>query len=388
MNTERSLAHIEEITEICPIQGKDRIVTAKVLGWSVVIGKDEFRVGDKVVYIEIDSRLNTNIEVFAALKRDADKYGFALIKTRKFGDVFSQGICFRVPKEHANSKPGTDLTAFLNKEKDGNALAIIHNEEYADRKAEWERPVRKKPKFLKWKRVLYRLFPRLKREKKGPPSPYDIGVSKTDEERIQNRVELFERLRAEQVVLVATEKIDGQSFTAHMDAKGKVYVASRNIPLYFADALREKQSETYAKSTWQAAFDKYGIKAVLEDIQTERKAPATIQGELIGRNIQGNPYKIAEGGVQLRVFNIVIDGKKVPFHEMEEICLKHGLETVPYIGAYTIEKELSIEEFIAKSDGPSAVNKEVIREGIVYRTEDYRLSFKVISNRFLLKRGE
>ena len=70
MNTERSLAHIETIINIQPIPDADRIVLAKVLGWNVVVGKDEFQAGDKVVYIEIDSRLNTKFEPFAFLTKD------------------------------------------------------------------------------------------------------------------------------------------------------------------------------------------------------------------------------------------------------------------------------------------------------------------------------
>ena len=55
---ERALAHVEQIVDIQPIPNADRIEVATVLGWKVVIAKhDEFKVGDKVIYIEIDSKL-------------------------------------------------------------------------------------------------------------------------------------------------------------------------------------------------------------------------------------------------------------------------------------------------------------------------------------------
>jgi len=390
MNKERSLAHIEIITDIRPIPDKDRIVLAKVLGWNVVIGKDEFKEGDKVVYVEIDSRLNTKYEMFGLLAKDADRYGFALIKTRKFGDSYSQGICFRVPQEYAKLREGTDLTKLLNKGKEDNDLRIIHNEEYAERKADWDKPWKKETKLSFWKRILYRLFPKRRkaRKKEKVPSPYDIGVTKTDEERIQNLVELFEDLKSRRAELTMTEKLDGQSFTAHIDASGKIYVASRNVPLFYAHSRRTKQSATYGGSTWYHAFERYGLKEGLKRMLDEHKAPVTVQGELIGCHIGTNHYKITTEDVTLKVFSVRVDGKRLPFGEMEGMCKRHGLETVPFLGTMTMPADMTMDEFIAMSDGASVLNGNVPREGIVYRTQDYRTSFKAISNRFLVKRGE
>ena len=60
----RQLASIKVISDIAPIEGKDRIVLATVDGWRVIVKKDEFRVGDKCVYIEIDSALlNEHLKV-------------------------------------------------------------------------------------------------------------------------------------------------------------------------------------------------------------------------------------------------------------------------------------------------------------------------------------
>ena len=48
---DRALAHIERIRSIEAIEGADRIEKATILGWQVVIKKNEFNVGDLVVYI-------------------------------------------------------------------------------------------------------------------------------------------------------------------------------------------------------------------------------------------------------------------------------------------------------------------------------------------------
>ena len=55
----RKLAHIEYITDIQPIPKADLIAVATVLGWKVVVKKGEFKVGDKVVYVEVDSIMTT-----------------------------------------------------------------------------------------------------------------------------------------------------------------------------------------------------------------------------------------------------------------------------------------------------------------------------------------
>ena len=47
----RTLASIQRIFEIVPIEGADRIELAKVLGWQVVVKKGQFKPGDLCVYI-------------------------------------------------------------------------------------------------------------------------------------------------------------------------------------------------------------------------------------------------------------------------------------------------------------------------------------------------
>jgi hypothetical protein len=46
------------------------------------------------------------------------------------------------------------------------------------------------------------------------------------------------------------------------------------------------------------------------------------------------------------------------------------------------------KKLIELADGPSVLNKETKREGVVYRNFDNTLSFKVISNAFLLKQKD
>ena len=40
---ERKLASIQIINDLKPIEGKDRILQANILGWSLIVGKDDFK---------------------------------------------------------------------------------------------------------------------------------------------------------------------------------------------------------------------------------------------------------------------------------------------------------------------------------------------------------
>lgn len=82
----RKLAHVEKIASIQPIDGADRIEVATVLGWQVVVKKDEFKVGDLCIYIEIDSVL-PEIEDFEFLRDKKFR-----IKTQKLRGQISQGL--------------------------------------------------------------------------------------------------------------------------------------------------------------------------------------------------------------------------------------------------------------------------------------------------------
>ena len=86
----RNLAHIETIDWISPIEGKDRIVLAGILGWTVIVQKADFAVGDKVVFCEIDSVFPEKPE-FEFLRKNNFR-----IKTMKMAGVLSQGICFPI----------------------------------------------------------------------------------------------------------------------------------------------------------------------------------------------------------------------------------------------------------------------------------------------------
>ena len=159
--------------------------------------------------------------------------------------------------------------------------------------------------------------------------------------------------------------------------------------LYYSKGRKKIKSETYEGSAWQIIDAKYTMLEKLKAIKVKLGAESVlIQGEAIGNKIQGNPYKFPENEYALRVFNIKINGGIIPFADMEKLCSDFGLEIVPYEGEYIVGADETMESFVARSDGKSVLCADAVREGLVYRSADYKLSFKAVSNVYLLKKGE
>jgi RNA ligase (TIGR02306 family) len=209
-----------------------------------------------------------------------------------------------------------------------------------------------------------------------PPIPAELSgiakgsfpnfIQKTDEERIQNLTEVFQNFKKS--MFYVTEKLDGSSATYYMN-NGVFGVCSRNLELL----------ENEGNSFWKLAR-----KLDLENKMKVFGKNICLQGELIGEGIQGNPYKLK--GQHVYFFNgFDIDEQKYfTLQEFLEIANQFQIETVPMI---TTEFSLpeTLDELLLFADGSSTLNPNSKREGVVIRNHQRTISFKVISNNFLLK---
>ena len=75
MNNEdiRKIVSFKTVEKIKPIENADAIELVCFGGWQVVVKKGEFKVGDKVIYFEIDSFLPKGIKQFAFLVEKSSK---------------------------------------------------------------------------------------------------------------------------------------------------------------------------------------------------------------------------------------------------------------------------------------------------------------------------
>jgi hypothetical protein len=109
----------------------------------------------------------------------------------------------------------------------------------------------------------------------------------------------------------------------------------------------------------------------------------SIQGELIGESVQGNLYKLK--GQTVKFFNLFdIDSQEYYSLESFKKTLKElALTTVPILET-SFKLPETINELLLMANGKSELNSNLDREGLVIRSFDRKISFKVISNNFLL----
>ena len=371
---ERNLAHVEIIESITPIKGADKIEVVRVLGWECVVKKDEFKVGDKIIYIEVDSIL-------------PDKPEFEFLRDRKFrvktiklkGQV-SQGLV--IPVEGSMPFPsklqvGQDVTEFLGITK---YLSPSEKEEFLQQERKIANEKNKLKKFM-MRYSWFRKFFLSKKQKSGFP----YWISKTDEERIQNIPKILEQFKDYNVYV--TEKIDYQSatFTGKLVPKFEG-ILGKMFPIKeykFIVCSRNLENTNKNSLYWQIA-KKYNIEEVLK-----KNPNLTIQGEQGDSTVQGNKYNLTSP--KMWVFNIIDHEKNYHFNreEMIKFCSKYSLDIVPLLYTRKLsECGTTVEELVNFSKGKSLINPKIDREGIVIRCiEDGKklLSFKVINPDFLLK---
>ncbi len=374
---DRKLVSVQRITSLSPIEGADKIQKATILGWEcVVANKDNFKVGDMIVYCEVDSIL-------------PDRPEFEFLRDRKFriktirlkGQV-SQGIVFPLsvlPQAAFNIlkyREGQDVTDILGVRKYDPQAELEKKE--TDRLASIDK--NRMDRFLKrykWYRNLI-----LKPTKK----PFPAFISKTDEDRVQLIPDACEKWKG--VPFEVTEKIDGQSATYFcipnprkglFQKKWIFGVCSRNFQL-----LKEDNS-----SYWTIA-KRLDLKNRMIKCCGVTKSGIILQGEIIGSKIQGNKYN--RNGYEFYLFNAIYYSKGknqvCPQPQQTYLASEMGLSTVPWLKTdYMLP--YTIAECVNFAKGNSMLcSNPVLREGIVVRNYAKGISFKVINPDFLLKNEE
>lgn len=111
---ERKLAFVAEIKDLKPHPKTDSLEIASVLGWKSIVPKGQYRLDQKIVFIEKDSKLPRSDWCPPDLRGRT-------IKQFKILGVISEGLILTVPG--IDSLPlGKDLTCELNIEKTGNEV--------------------------------------------------------------------------------------------------------------------------------------------------------------------------------------------------------------------------------------------------------------------------
>lgn len=384
---ERALAHVEYVHDINKIEGADAIELVHVLGWTLIAKIGEFKEGDKCVYIEIDSQVDTTMPCFEFL---ASKGGrIKTLKLNKFG-VVSQGIAMPLSSfgwDPNKYKEGQDVTKELKIHKYENPeekrLAKEGRDLRVDRVSSRYKKFMKTnlAKFIMKHKTLRKIFLSIFGGKRIKPKAWPDFISKTDEIRIENVPFRLE----DKSPLEVTEKLDGTSTTFFIKKKTKdkyeFGVCSRNVR-----QLDRDQACYHDYNIYWAMADKYKVEVALNKLAEKYSYPEYIvlQGESIGA-VQGNPYKLKED--DFYAFNLIINGKKIDSVKGKEIIADYGIKWVPILDTNFICPD-TMEEMKKLATAKSVINPSVLREGCVYRNAENTISFKNVSNEYLLKHNQ
>lgn len=383
---QRELAYIVKIDEIKPIPNYDRVEHARVGGWWVIVKKDQFKVGDPAIYIEVDSRVPEK-EPFMFLEKRNFK-----VKTLKMCKVISQGLLMAF-EDFGWKEDKYEIGTFLTKELEITYASDEDNKRKAASVDKYKKMAQRRPSIFKkpwarwlmrheWGRRLMFFFFGKKKDKKGG---WPVWVVKTDEERCQNMPWLFPGNPEE--TWIATEKVDGTSTTFTMKGYGRkreFYVCSRNVCFD-----RPNKGCYYETNVYTEMAEKYNIEEVLAKIMNTFDGDlefVTLQGETYGEGIQRRDYGLK--GHDFKAFNLIYGFKNGEVVRLNPMAMTEALEPFNIPCVDIVDKNFAIpktcDELLKMAEGASAIDGGM-REGLVFRSFDGKRSFKAVSNPFLLK---
>lgn len=336
----RSLASVQKIIKIEPVENSDFLERAFILGWEVVVKKGQFKEGDFCVFFEIDSLL-PDVPRYEFLKKNSwntQKQKIRL-KTVRLRGALSQGLA--MPISDFDNIPlieGLDLTEELSVEK---------------------------------------YEPAIPAELNGKARSFNWPISRTNEIRIQTTPKRFiDSINGKPYYI--SMKLDGTS-ASFILTENDYHVCSHNY------SIAEGEDSTYWKMS-----NTYNIRKILEDYKESFGKYLSIQGEIVGPGIQSN--KLGLEKVDLYVFNIIntLTNERLSLTDALLFCRDNGLKFVPILENGNSFPYSSAEELLELAKGKyievfQGANKDQDMEGIVIRTKDQSITFKVINNDFLLK---
>ena len=346
----RKLVTVRRVSSLKPIPDADLIECATVEGWKCVALKGDFAVGDQCLYFEIDSFLLESDPRFEVLMKDNKREWNGLfgikITTREFRKQISQGLALPL-------KDFPEVQQLIEGLDDKSIRAMDFTDVVG---------------VVKWEAIVPGEI--METVRGGMPT----YLPATGGERIQNIPALIEECPDE--LFEESIKLDGFSMSVfkHGDDFG---VCDRSW--WFKDDTVNEYMVTAARQGLVEALKKHPMSLGL-------------QGELIGPGVRKNKEKLAEKEFRLfRIWDIENSRRCTP-EERDRIVLElrelgANLLTTKFTGIFKLSELGTMDDMLARADGTS-LNPDTKREGLFYHSVNGRGSFKVISNRYLLKNRE
>jgi len=320
------IVQVDEIRAVKNHPNGDFLDIITIKGWETIVKRDQYKVGDVVVYIPTDVILPLEmVEKLGIANYLAGKQKNR-VKCAKLRGEMSYGLV--IPNE-GNWEAGTDVA-----------------EHYGIVK--YEPPVRAMA---------------------GDAAPEDSTFQRyTDVENINNYPDIFK----EGEMVVATEKIDGSNdrigFEIHEpDDTGHVHVEIKAG----SNKLKRKKptGDEMASNIYWYVYTLDSVKEMLEHLAEDAgtKKTAILYGEVYGR-VRGGHKSLHyghPGTLNFVAFDLKIDGKYVSWNYFKQICDTYGIPYVPVVEIFewNVEKARSLatgDSLLAAKNGAKHM-----REGIV-----------------------
>ena len=330
---------VERVNEVKHHPDADRLDVVQVLGYQVVTGRDNFKVGDSAVYFPPDILIPTTV----AQGLGVDKY----LKHAVFpGDLGSSqcrvGACrLRGLPSHGFLVSLTELTKFP----DLYAFGADVTGKFGAKK--YIPPVRQNAGDAERENFNFPQYTNIENIQRG--CNIDDGTE-----------------------VVITEKIHGTNVRMGyiQDEQEWVYAAGSH-------KVRRKEGEGLY---WQFMDKK--VRSLLFSLHREElMSNVIVYAEIFGHGVQDMDY--GAGTKQLRVFDISIDGCYIDYDEMIEVCRDFDIATVPVLYRGPFSKEVVEEHTYGKTTFVDVKCKFKGREGCVVKPTSETLDYR--GNRVILK---
>ena len=341
-----------EVTEILKVDihpNADRLDMVTVFGWQCVTGRGQFKVGDKVVYIPIDSVLSPETQAKLFSPESKIKPDKGRIKTIKIRGVISQGMVASL--SDLSLPPELKIGKDVAKE-----LGITKYE-----------PLVRGPQLFQGQQ-----------RKKRLTNPFFKKY--TDIQNIKYYPKVFDGGD-----VWITEKIHGSNFRSgqipfnaftlwkkilrffKLSPKHEFVFGSHNVEMTCKTEKQRKKGYYEGKDIYYEMTQKY-------DLEHKLKPPfEVIYAEIYGDGIQkGYNYGLDAGKHDMRVMDVMVDGKYLNTEDAIKFCEERGLPFVPilYHGLFSMEKATQLVS------GPSILcPTQKVREGIVIKADTEQTMF-------------
>jgi len=297
------LSSLETIESLEPIENADAIVMATVLGWNIIVKKDEFQIGDRCIHIPVDTIIDTSMKHFERFRKD-DKCKPMRVQTRKIRGVYSEGIV--LPLDEFTEIDDFDKFLDIEDYDFGETLGVTKYEktEVLDQ-------------FVSEKKKLF------------PPFPSHI-IPKTDEDSLRTKKRVLEDLIDKEIYV--SQKQDGSSMTMiwkTVDEENVFILSKRNITVW---KTVNGEDEYIFTDPMVDYVKKYNLHLLFVGRNI------AIQGEFCGPKINGNKLKLTK--FMWYVFTVLKldEDLYMSLNELEEFTSENKLDLVPIIDRFTLIK--------------------------------------------------